>query len=166
MKTIYLVRHAKSSWSDEKLIDIERPLRSRGIIRAKAIADILLTNRMTMDVMWTSPAQRARDTAILFFVKLHSPQSYIDIKPDLYFTSAKKVLKSLVDLPSSCQSVGLFGHQPITGELCELLCNKVFDNVPTAGVIKINLDIRDWSAIKPQCGEYEAHWFAKELGID
>ena len=92
MKTLFLLRHAKSSWGNPKLKDFERPLSGRGINDAPVIADRFLSRYSSVDCIICSPAMRAKSTAKLFAENINFPVDDIISNPELYFAGSSMFL--------------------------------------------------------------------------
>ena len=92
MKTIYIARHAKSSWRNTQIIDVDRPLKSSGIIALQKIAERLKESEPELDAIYTSPAVRAAHTTLIHARYLNFPELKLEIQ---FIAKAKKVFMSL-----------------------------------------------------------------------
>ncbi len=159
MKTLYLVRHAKSSWDNPEQSDFDRPLNERGKKNAPRMARRLKEKHVTPDVMLTSPAERALATCKEFALVLGFPENKIKTDRRLYHANEDQILKviqELKDLPRDNEEVViLFGHNPGLTEFANSLLNEDLENIPTCGVVAATLDIMDWKDARFGCGEME-----------
>lgn len=144
MKLLVLVRHAKSSWDDPALDDVERPLNPRGLRDAPRMGLQLERRRSTPDHMVSSPAQRAHATAEIFAERLGYPRPDIAIEPRIYEAGVKDLLDVIRHLDDAHDVVILFGHNPAVTSLVNVLTGAGLDNVPTCGVAEIAFDVEYW----------------------
>lgn len=144
MKTLILVRHAKSDWSHEGLSDKERPLNDRGKRDAPEMAKRTRKRTSTIDLFVSSDAKRARKTAYAFAKEYGVNKEDVRIEPTLYedFTSAyDEVIKAL---PEKANTVAFFAHSPTITEFANGLTDVRTDNIPTCGVFAVQADCTDW----------------------
>jgi phosphohistidine phosphatase len=143
MRSLYLLRHAKSSWKDESLADLDRPLTTRGKRACDLIAKFILTNEIDFDLAISSTAVRARDTIDL--VKLRA-KLRVEVRYDerIYEATADRLLEVASELENERNKVLLVGHNPGFQELFHLLTGETHP-FPTAAFAKINLKISRWS---------------------
>jgi phosphohistidine phosphatase len=157
MKTLYLVRHAKSSWDDFELSDFDRPLNNRGKKDAPRMGKRLKERRVTPDIMLSSPAERALTTCKEIAHALGFPQEKIKTDKRLYHANEDqilKVIKELKDLPRDKEEVVIiFGHNPGLTEFANALLNETIMNIPTCGVVQASLNIEHWKDIHFDCGQ-------------
>ncbi|MCF8303462.1 MAG: histidine phosphatase family protein [Bacteroidales bacterium] len=147
MKTLYLVRHAKSSWKDPELSDLERPLLEKGLKRTKLVIDELLKKKVRVDLIVSSHAVRAFETAKILAKALDYPPEDIRIEKQIYHTDADSLFHQFYDLPEESKSMMLVGHNPtITNFANKFLTNKL-DSLPTSGVVCIEFDTDEWEGI-------------------
>lgn len=165
MKTLYLIRHAKSSWDDPELGDFERPLNKRGKKDAPNMAKRLKEKRVTPDRMISSPATRALDTCKEFAKILDFNKDKIKTEKRLYHASEDQLLTVVRELKDreldDDEVVILFGHNPGLTEFANMLMNESIDNIPTCGVVKAHLKIDRWKDASFGCGELEFFDFPK-----
>jgi phosphohistidine phosphatase len=151
MKKLYLVRHAKSSWDDPGLSDLERPLNKRGEKDAPRMAKRLKEKRVTPDVMITSPAVRALNTCLHFARILAFDKDRIITTPDLYHADEDQILKVIRDLkdyPGDQEEVVLlFGHNPGLTEFANALLDESIDNIPTCGIVACTIHADQWKKL-------------------
>jgi len=153
VKTLLILRHAKSSWEDASLSDFERPLNERGLKTAPFIGQVLLENDLRPDAILSSPAQRARQTAML--VK-ESGQLTAEPQFDdkIYEASPAQLLEVVSEVAPGVKMLLLVGHNPGMEGLLKLLTGEK-QSIPTAGLIKVSLNIDDWSEIRNDIGSVE-----------
>ncbi|MDW8287367.1 MAG: histidine phosphatase family protein [Flammeovirgaceae bacterium] len=154
MKTLYLVRHAKSSWKNEELDDFDRPLNKRGKKDAPFMGKKL---RKLWDaapeLILSSPAKRARKTARKMAKKLHYPKKKIVYIDGIYEATEATLLKILHEQSDTVSSLMIFGHNPSLTALCNLLGNEAIENIPTAGVVCLTFNVDSWSSITVNSGK-------------
>jgi len=146
MKTLFLVRHAKSSRDDPALPDKERPLNDRGRRDAPKMAERLAKRGVKPDVIVSSPALRALATAELFAGKLDYDVKDIVVDQRLYAAAPDDLLAVVHGLSDASHRVMLFGHNPEMTELAHRLSSKIVD-MPTCAVAEFRFDTRSWSRV-------------------
>jgi phosphohistidine phosphatase len=144
MKTILLVRHAKSSWDDLSLSDIERPLNNRGKKDAPEMADRLLDKKVSIDAFVSSPAKRARKTAEIFCKAFGHGKKEVLIKEELYEAGEDQFKEVIASLSKGDDVVALFSHNPGITEFANTLTTTRIDNIPTTGVFAVQAETNDW----------------------
>jgi len=149
MKTLYLLRHAKSSWSNSLLSDKDRPLNARGLRDAPDMGSRFGERGESLDRVMTSPAQRALSTARLFCEACGFPPQDIAVEPDLYFSGSGSITDLVLSQDDRLRSIMLVFHNPDITRFANSIDYELrIDNVPTCGLIRIVSDIaqwRDWS---------------------
>lgn len=153
MKTLYLVRHAKSSWSEPELKDDERPLNKRGKKDAPAMGRRLRKMGEIPDLMISSPAKRAFSTAKRFAGELKYPGKKIQKNKELYMGSTSSFSDVISNVKNKYKSVMLFGHNPGVTEFANERGGANIDNIPTSGVVRIDFDVKDWGEINDVKGK-------------
>ena len=144
MKSILLVRHAKSSWEDFSLPDIDRPLNNRGKRDAPEMAERLIEKKLEVDAFISSPAKRARKTAEIFSKAFGNKKKDVDINEDLYEAGQADFEKVIASIPDEHNVVALFSHNPGITEYANTLTSTRIDNIPTTGVFAVQADTNDW----------------------
>ena len=147
MKTVYIVRHAKSSWEDMTLADHDRPLLPVGIKRTKKIAAYLKQRGIRPDLMLSSSAVRALETAKIIAKEIGYPVDNIKIEKRLYYASASDILDELYALPDEVETAMVFGHNPTLTYFVNQFINSGIDNLPTSGVVGIRFKAGSWEKI-------------------
>jgi len=148
MKTLYIVRHAKSSWEYEGIKDIDRPLKKRGIKDAHLLSKVLSETLVRPDVFVSSSANRALHTAVIFCENFGYPLSNLQIKRQLYSFSDGYLVKTVNALDDSFNSAVIFSHDHGINTFVNKFGNKPIAHVPTCGVIGIQFEDKHWKNIK------------------
>ncbi len=163
MKTLYLVRHAKSSWDFPELSDKERPLNNRGIKNAPAMAKYLQGKMSCPDIFICSTSQRTRQTAQFFYEVFNPSQNQIVHEEKLYHAYQNDFDEVISRIDNSHQSAMLFAHNPGITDYVNQLTKSYIDNIPTCGVAAINLDMEHWNEIKRARGELIFYYYPKGI---
>jgi phosphohistidine phosphatase len=163
MKTLFLLRHAKSSWQDAGQLDFERPLNERGVKAATLIGAFISKQNLQPDSILCSPAQRTRETLALVSkaAKLTTPPRFDE---RLYEAGVNTLLEIVSQIDEKADTVLLIGHNPGITELIFSLTGESRD-VPTGTLACIALDTEKWSKTRANCGKLELFVKPKELGI-
>lgn len=162
MKTLIVVRHAKSSWDDPDLSDFDRPLNERGERDAPRMAKRLKEKEITIDAVVTSPAVRAITTCRVFTKVLGFPGEQIQANKELYHAGDEMILSVVKGLNDQHDVAMIFGHNPGLTEFVNNLLEEDIDNVPTTGVVCCRLKVARWKDVKWGCGEMEFFDFPKK----
>lgn len=144
MKSIFLIRHAKSSWANPNLRDVERPLNNRGLRDAPFMAKLLLAKASTIQKFISSPAKRALMTATYFAEAFNQSKADIVIEEKIYEAYVEDILELIQDLPEDWQEVALFGHNPTFTSLGNRFSKEYIPNVPTCGILKLQSSVESW----------------------
>ena len=149
MKTLYLVRHAKSSWDNLSIEDYERPLLPKGIKRASKVAKHLLNEGAKPHLIVSSHAVRAVETAKIFADILGFDTGKILIDENLYFSGEQAMESILYGLDDKIKDVMLVGHKPdMTRFANEFLPDEQkIDYLPTSGVVCVTFQTGQWQKI-------------------
>lgn len=156
MKTVYFVRHAKSSWEDPGLSDIERPLNKRGFRDAPFMAKMMKGKNANPDKILSSPANRALTTATYFSEALGIPTKGIVVRKEIYHAYPEEVLNIIRNLNDEDKTIFLFGHNPCFTSLANQFSDDYIPNVPTCGIVKVVAETNKW-------GEFEKKGKLKEF---
>lgn len=162
MKTLLLMRHAKSSWKDDKLSDHERPLKNRGIKEAKRIAKEIKKNNLIPDLILSSTAIRAKQTAEIIIEKLdiQGPVKYSD---ELYMAEPQDFVNVLNTVSNDHDIVMIVGHNPGLEALMQILDGEI-ESLPTGGLGHLVLVIDKWKDLSlDTMGEMVSFWKPKDL---
>jgi phosphohistidine phosphatase len=161
VKTLWLLRHAKSSWDDPTLSDHERPLAPRGHKAGKRIRHWATENRLRPDLVLCSTAARAQATLELVLRGLGKPEVLFEV--DLYHASADFLLDRVRGLDSEVGSVLLIGHNPGMHDLADLLAPPGPEAFPTAALAELRLEVEAWHDVRPGCGLLQRLVLPREL---
>ena len=153
MKTLYLVRHAKSSWDHANLSDHDRPLNQRGERDAPRMGKRLHKRGDTPEVIISSSAVRAQTTASILATAIGYSTSDISIDERLYGAEPEDVLSIIGDLDDGIHCAMLVGHNPTFTVLINALGRCDFDNVPTCGMAVLTFPIDSWKNIATVQGQ-------------
>ena len=165
MKTLIIVRHAKSSWDDPDLSDFNRPLNGRGEKDAPRMAKRLKEKDITINTVVSSPAIRALATCHVFVETLGFPKKQVQTTRQLYHAGDEMILnvvRGLKDNSTNDEVAMLFGHNPGLTEFVNNLAEEDIDNIPTTGIVCCRLKIARWSEVKWACGEMEFFDYPKK----
>lgn len=148
MKTLLLIRHAKSSWDDPGLSDYERPLNERGKRDAPNMAERLYERGIKVDAFISSPAKRARKTAEQFIKRYKKKEKHLLLKTELYMAGNDTFLNLLEQLDDDLDCVAIFTHNPGITDFANSLTDARIDNIPTSGVFGVTIETKKWSRIR------------------
>ena len=159
MKTLYLLRHAKSSWDDPSLADHDRPLSGRGRHAAPRMGAFLREGGHAPDLVLCSTSERTRQTLAAVLEELDAEPA-IDWDGDLYLAGPREMLDQLRAVPDTVESVLMVGHNPGTAMLADTLCARGAPNdlnllrarFHTAGLAIIDLEVDRWEETQRDCG--------------
>ena len=154
MKTLYLLRHAKSSWSFDELSDQERPLNDRGRDDAPHMGQALAKRRICPDLVVSSPAVRAMSTAVLVARELQYPHDKIVVDPGIYGAEVEDLLAIIKGLPDATGSVLLVGHNPTITATANELSPSVLNEMPTAAVVCLKFQCDKWTDVSKANAEF------------
>lgn len=145
MKQLFLIRHAKSDWTNPELKDTERYLNERGYSNANMMAAKF---NYKPDLIITSPAIRAISTALIFARNLNYNSNSISIKQELYESTVKDYLSVINSIDNSYQNVLLFAHNPTISDTAQHLTQALSMELPTCAIAGISFDVSDWKKTK------------------
>jgi phosphohistidine phosphatase len=148
MKTVYLIRHAKSSWDDEDLADFDRPLNDRGEKDAPRMGKRLHDRAVVPDVIYSSPALRAITTAKI--IAEHIGYAAKNIKADrrMYNADEDMLLEIMNSVPDGNNCIFMVAHNPGITAFANALFTQSIENIPTTGVVAGELNINSWRSAK------------------
>jgi phosphohistidine phosphatase len=162
MKTLTLVRHAKSSWKDPHLPDFDRPLNQRGLRDAPFMAGLLAPELKNVDRLVSSPAKRALATAGFFAAAIGWPPERIIHDQRIYEATTPALLYLIQGFDDRLRHILLIGHNPGITEISSVLADHPFGNVPTCGVVQIAFDTERWAAIGIKPGRLIIYEYPKK----
>jgi len=163
MRTLFLVRHAKSSWDNPGLRDFNRPLNERGLRDAPQMAQMLVRQGIKPDLLVSSPAKRALTTALFFAETFGIADEAVQREQDIYEAAPSDILHIVNHLPDSARAVLLFGHNPTLTEVANRFSEKFIDNVPTCGIVQIESSADSWKVFGERNAAVKECFFPKEV---
>lgn len=172
MRTLYLLRHAKSSWGDEMVSDFERPLNTRGRRAAEAMCHYLTENNIGPDLILCSPAFRAKETLDIIYPAVAGADLLLET--GLYTFDSSILLDRIRLLAPDRQDVMIVGHNPAMQDLALLLCGRnraettdaftaLSEKYPTGALAVLRLELDDWREAGAGCGMLEEFIRPKDL---
>ena len=156
MKTVILVRHAKSDWNDPFLSDFDRPLNERGKRDAPVMAHRLLDKKIKVDCFISSPARRARRTARTFAEVYKVDKEDIQFHDELYGAGEEVFYDVISKAKNKWNTIALFSHNPGLTDFANQLTDARTDNIPTCGIFAVKADCEDWKDFRKAKKEF---WF-------
>ena len=155
MKTLYLLRHAKSSWKDSSLADFERPLKRRGRDAAEGMGRFLASKNVDISMLISSPSVRTRET-----VEIVLRHAKLQVEPlfdqRIYEASPATLAQIVSEIPADKETAMLVGHNPGMEELLAFLTHET-RHMPTCALARISLDGVSWKEVDRGTGKLE--WF-------
>jgi phosphohistidine phosphatase len=161
VKTLFIVRHAKSSWDDPSLSDFDRPLNDRGKRDAPRIGKRLKEKDFSIDLMISSPAKRAYATCQKIAETLKFPKEKIKLEEKLYHANEDRILDIIHKVDGHHSTIMIFGHNPGLTEFVNSLTNGNIFNVPTCGVAACEFQINSWKEVGWGKGELTFYDYPK-----
>lgn len=161
MKTVYLIRHAKSDWGDPTLRDFDRPLNKRGNRDAPEMGRRLKSRNEIPDILVSSTAKRAAKTARKIAEQVNFEKNQILWEDDLYHASPETIINVINSLPDSAKSVFVFGHNPGMSYAAYSLSGLPVEMV-TCSICKIEFEVDTWEAVFPDSGHLVYHDYPKK----
>jgi phosphohistidine phosphatase len=162
MKTLLLLRHAKSSWDDPAMDDHSRPLNKRGVHDAPLIGKLLKKEKLVPDHILCSTAKRACQTAQMVVESCGFPGE-IQAEKMLYLGGAQNYFQEICQMPQNYHRLLVVGHNPDLEDVIKLLTGEHL-SLSTAALAKIDLPIDRWDELNPQKNYSLQHlWTPKEL---
>jgi len=145
MLRLTLVRHAKSSWADEKTKDFDRPLKERGFSDADLMADLVKEKNLIPDKIISSPALRAKTTAKIFAKKFKIKD--IELDENIYYKGLNEIEEIIALTDDKVKHLMLFGHQPYIAALHSYFTGDFLTHIPTTGISHLSFQLNNWEAI-------------------
>lgn len=144
MKTLYIVRHAKTN---KTLNDLDRELLPLGIERTEKLGNYLASNNCKVDVMFSSSAKRAIQTAHILANKINYPEDKIVTKDELYLTSQEEYFNILVEQPNKVDSIMIIGHNPEITNVAQFFVPDFTSYMQTGACFCFDFKTDDWTTI-------------------
>ena len=162
MKILSIVRHAKSSWGDTSLPDRKRPLNKRGKRDAPIMGKRISDHGIRPSLIVTSPATRARTTAKIIAGELTYPNEFLQREDQLYLASLDEILDVIAAQDNGFNSLMIVGHNPGLTDLVNFLQPGLTINLPTAGVVSVQVDQDNWNLFEQPKTELLVHDWPKK----
>jgi len=153
MKTLYLIRHAKSSWKYPDLDDFERPLNKRGREGLMLMGEFLKKIKVAPDLVISSPATRAAMTARIIADTINYPLEKILYSETIYLFGEDVLLHVIKDINDDVKKAMLIGHNPALTDLGNYISEQRISNIPTCGIFCVELNISSWAKIGEHGGK-------------
>ena len=154
MKKLFLLRHAKSSWSNPELDDFERPLNKRGHRDIPVMAKTITELKINPDFILSSPALRAAYTARNIAQMTGVPEELLQYHNLIYDASTSVLLNIVRNIDDKINCLLLVGHNPGLTSLANYLSDKRVENIPTCGLYGMELNILTWQKTSEKSAEY------------
>ncbi|WP_127133102.1 SixA phosphatase family protein [Pseudoflavitalea rhizosphaerae] len=144
-RSVIIIRHAKSSWSDPSQPDFDRPLNDRGKADAPVMAKRLLDKHVRIDAFITSPAKRAKKTAALFAEVYGKDKDHLIQVPSLYHAEPPDFFRCIAQAPDQAATIAIFSHNPGITAFVNMLTKVNVDDMPTCAVYAVQCELAHWS---------------------
>ena len=162
VRTVVLIRHAKSSHENPEWIDFERPLDERGYRDAPFMGQKIFEKGIEFDLIIASPSQRTTETIQFICKEIDYPIEKILWDESVYLSSSENLLKIIRNLDSDIKTVAIVGHNPSMTETANILQKtEKIENVPTSGIVSVSFSLKDWSDLKPKKGKFNFFIYPK-----
>jgi phosphohistidine phosphatase len=162
LKNLYLTRHAKSSWGNPGLADIDRPLNHRGKKAAPLMGKLIMDRGENPELLISSPANRAFSTAKEFAKEMGCAETNIIVNRAIYGAGAQQLLNLVQDVDDLYNSIMLFGHNPTFTSFCNMLSGENILNIVTCGVVRIDFEFSFWKNIDFNSGRMIYYEYPKK----
>ncbi len=146
-RRLFIIRHGKSSWENQGLDDIDRPLAERGIRNASEMAKRLLDRGAVPELILSSPASRALNTALIMLRTWDLEPGRLQIHDPLYMAYRKEIEVLVSEVPPEIRQLAIYGHNPSFTMYANQFLEEALDNLPTAGVVIVTLESEGWKGI-------------------
>jgi len=161
MKTLTLLRHAKSSWKNTGLADRDRPLNKRGEKDAPEMGRRIDVAGVRPSLIVSSPAVRAWSTAKIVADILNYPTEFLQREKQLYLASLDDLLDVVVQQDEGFNNLMIVAHNPGLTDFANFLCPGLTNNLPTAGVVSVTIDQDSWNLYERPATELVYHDWPK-----
>jgi phosphohistidine phosphatase len=145
MKTLTLLRHAKSSWKNPGLIDHDRPLNKRGKRDVPLMGERIQMAGIRPSLILSSTAVRAWRTAKGIAKEISYPREFLQREQRLYHAGVNRILDVLAQQDDAFNSIMIVGHNPGLTDFANYLVPDVTSNIPTCGFVSVTIDAEDWN---------------------
>ncbi len=161
MKKLFLIRHAKSDWADPGIKDFDRPLNHRGLRDAPVMAKRLKDTLSSVDLIVSSPALRAKATAIFFSEVYSFKKDEVVLDLRIYEAGLSQLLQVVNELDDRFHTILLFGHNPGFSELTTYL-GGLHIEMPTCSIAELDFDLKSWSLLSANTGKLSSFDYPKK----
>lgn len=165
MKSLYLNRHAKSSWVNSELSDFDRPLNNRGENDLPFMGKLLSEKVEPPQIIYSSPANRAISTAIHIAKYFNYDKKQIITDLAIYDSGVSNLVKLINSTSDEYNIIMIFGHNPTFTMVSNHLSDKQIMNIPTCGFVKIDFDIDSWQKVERSKGKLVLFEYPKKYKI-
>lgn len=153
MKTLFIIRHAKSSWDDPTLADIDRPLNGRGKKDAPEMGRRLKSRSVMPDLMISSTAKRARKTARKIAGEIGYEKNDIILLNSLYHAGVTTIHEVVRQTQDYVDTLMIFGHNPGFTDFANFIARTEIYNIPTCGIVQVEFNTTNWLEVAPLNGK-------------
>ncbi len=153
MKTLYLLRHAKSSWDDPDVDDFSRPLNERGEKDAPRMGKRLKERNIVLDLIYSSSALRALTTAKIVAGTMNYPEASIHADRSLYHADELQLWKYVRHFAEPSNNVMIVGHNPGLTLFANEAMDDSIDDIPTCGLLAIEFNVDEWKDVRKGAGK-------------
>lgn len=162
-RELFIIRHAKSSWANERLSDFDRPLNSRGKSSVKIMGNYLAGLDLAPDYLIYSAAKRTTETYLGLSEYLNLKKTKIVSGRQFYHASAEFIIQSASEIPDEYKQAIYIGHNPGVTDAVNMLCHENISNVPTLGIAQISFEIDSWKEVFPGLGKLISFDYPKKF---
>jgi phosphohistidine phosphatase len=162
LKTLTILRHAKSSWSDTSLSDAKRPLNRRGKHDAPMMGERMRAHGIRPSLIVSSPATRAWSTAKIIAEAINYPREFLQKEKSLYLAPLGAILDVVMAQDSGFNNLMIVGHNPGLTDFVDFLVPGLTNNLPTAGVVSVEIEQDDWSLYERPAAKLLVHDWPKK----
>jgi phosphohistidine phosphatase len=162
LKTLTILRHAKSSWSDTSLSDAKRPLNRRGKHDAPMMGERMRAHGIRPSLIVSSPATRAWSTAKIIAEAINYPREFLQKEKSLYLAPLGVILDVVMAQDSGFNNLMIVGHNPGLTDFVDFLVPGLTNNLPTAGVVSVEIEQDDWSLYERPAAKLLVHDWPKK----
>ncbi len=162
MKTLLLMRHAKSSWEDDQLPDHDRPLNDRGKRDVPGMGERLAERNILPDMIISSSAERAKHTATIIAPYVKMPASRVSVAEELYMANPDVFLSITQLSVDNVDTLMLVSHNPGITQFAATLTDSPIDHMPTAAIFICRFDVAAWHQVNEGMGQYVAFEYPKK----
>lgn len=164
MKHLLICRHAKSSWKNPRLADFDRPLNKRGKRNAPRMGKMLVSHGIHPDLIVSSPAKRAKKTALQLAKKLNYPKKRIVYRDRIYSATPDELIDCIHTFDDHSNQAIVIGHNSGFTTLANILGNLHIDNVPTCGIVALKFEVDSWKDVEKKKGIFDFFYYPKMTG--